>query len=107
MGKLKILVLYDRVLVDDDEPGAVGEKSPVVRTLDKKEVEEEVAEALVRLVEMEPAERPFRTLVSPAMEQLLSSFNAAANDLRPIVAQIFNVPELAGAQSESQSPVAV
>ena len=66
---------------------------------------EEVAEALVRLVEMEPAERPFRTLVSPAMEQLLSSFNAAANDLRPIVAQIFNVPELAGAPSES--PVAV
>ena len=49
MGKLKILVLYDRVLVDDDEPGAVGEKSPVVRSLDKKEVEEEVAEALVKL----------------------------------------------------------
>lgn len=68
---------------------------------------EEVAETLVRLVEMEPAERPFRTLVSPAMEQLLSSFNASANDLRPIVAQIFNVPELAGARSESQSPVAV
>lgn len=66
---------------------------------------EEVAEALVRLVEMEPAERPFRTLVSPAMEQLLSSFNAAANELRPIVAQIFNVPELAGVPSES--PVAV
>ncbi len=66
---------------------------------------EDVAEALVRLVEMEPAERPFRTLVSPAMEQLLSSFNAAANELRPTVAQIFNVPELAGVPSES--PVAV
>jgi len=74
---------------------------------------EEVAEALVRLVEMEPAERPFRTLVSPAMEQLLSSFNAAANGLRPIVAQIFNVPELAGAGAgagagaPSESAVAV
>ncbi|HVZ21056.1 MAG TPA: ATP-grasp domain-containing protein [Vicinamibacterales bacterium] len=50
MGKLKILVLYDRVLVDDDESaGAPAEKSPVVRTLDKKEVEEEVAEALAKL----------------------------------------------------------
>ena len=50
MGKLKIVVLYDRVLVDEDEePAAAGEKSPVVRTLDKKEVEEEVADALVKL----------------------------------------------------------
>jgi D-alanine-D-alanine ligase len=50
MGKLKILVLYDRVLVDDDESGgAPAEKSPVVRTLDKKEVEEEVADALTKL----------------------------------------------------------
>jgi D-alanine-D-alanine ligase len=50
MGKLKIVVLYDRVLVDeDDEPAAAGEKAPVVRTLDKKEVEEEVAETLVKL----------------------------------------------------------
>ncbi|MGH9346377.1 MAG: D-alanine--D-alanine ligase family protein [Vicinamibacterales bacterium] len=50
MGKLKIVVLYDRVLVDDDEgSGPAAEKSPVTRTLDKKEVEEEVAEALVRI----------------------------------------------------------
>ena len=49
MGKLKIVVLYDRVLVDDDEEPASGEKSPVTRTLDKKEVEEEVADALTRL----------------------------------------------------------
>ena len=56
-----------------------------------------VAEALVRLIEMEPGERPFRTLVSPAMEQLLGSYNAAADSLRPIVAQIFNVPDLVGA----------
>ncbi len=51
MSKLKILVLYDRVLVDEDEEQATGsgDKSPVVRTLDKKEVEQEVAEALVKL----------------------------------------------------------
>jgi D-alanine-D-alanine ligase len=50
MGKLKIVVLYDRVLVDEDEEASgPAEKSPVVRTLDKKEVEEEVAEALVKL----------------------------------------------------------
>jgi D-alanine-D-alanine ligase len=49
MGKLKIVVLYDRVLVDDDEPASASDKSPVVRTLDKKEVEDEVAEALVKL----------------------------------------------------------
>src|SRR4029450_2899323 len=49
MGKLKIVVLFDRVLVDDDEEQASGEKTPVVRTLDKKEVEEEVAEVLIKL----------------------------------------------------------
>jgi D-alanine-D-alanine ligase len=48
MSKLKIVVLYDRVLVDEEESSA-GEKSPVTRTLDKKEVEEEVAEALGKL----------------------------------------------------------
>src|SRR5688572_18162709 len=48
MGKLKILVLYDRVLVEDaDEP--TSDKSPMVRTLDKKEVEEEVSDALTKL----------------------------------------------------------
>ena len=50
MGKLKIVVLYDRVLVDEaEEQAASAEKSPVVRTLDKKEVEEEVAEALTKI----------------------------------------------------------
>src|SRR4249920_3356551 len=47
MSKLKVVVLFDRVLVDDEETST--EKSPVVRTLDKKEVEDEVAEALVKL----------------------------------------------------------
>lgn len=49
MGKLKIVVLYDRFLVDESEEQAAGDKAPVVRTLDKKEVEEEVAEALAKL----------------------------------------------------------
>ncbi|HZL94529.1 MAG TPA: hypothetical protein VFB99_12815, partial [Vicinamibacterales bacterium] len=49
MSKLKIVVLYDRVLVDDAEETATPDKPPVVRTLDKKEVEEEVAEALTKL----------------------------------------------------------
>jgi D-alanine-D-alanine ligase len=50
MGKLKIVVLYDRVLVEESEESATtSEKSPVTRTLDKKEVEEEVAEVLGRL----------------------------------------------------------
>jgi NAD(P)-dependent dehydrogenase (short-subunit alcohol dehydrogenase family) len=59
---------------------------------------DEVAEALVRLVEMPRGERPFRTVVSPAIQQLLEPYNAAAEQLRPIVAQIFNVSELAGVQ---------
>jgi NAD(P)-dependent dehydrogenase (short-subunit alcohol dehydrogenase family) len=58
---------------------------------------EEVAETLVRLIEMGSAERPFRTVVSPPIQQLLEPYNAAAEALRPVVAQIFNVPELARA----------
>ena len=50
MGRLKIVIIYDRVLVDDDEePASAADKAPVTRTLDKKEVEDEVAEALVKL----------------------------------------------------------
>jgi D-alanine-D-alanine ligase len=48
MAKLKIVIIYDRVLVDEDEAAAT-DKTPVTRTLDKKEVEEEVAETLVKL----------------------------------------------------------
>jgi hypothetical protein len=59
---------------------------------------EEVAEAFVRLTEMAPSQRPFRTVVSAPIQQLLDPYNATAAGLRPIVAQIFNVPELAGAE---------
>ena len=56
----------------------------------------EVVDALVALIEMTPEERPFRTVVSPPIQQLLDAYNASADALRPVVAQIFNVPELAG-----------
>jgi NAD(P)-dependent dehydrogenase (short-subunit alcohol dehydrogenase family) len=59
---------------------------------------EEVADTFIRLVEMQAGSRPFRTVVSAPVEPLLTPFNQAAEGLRPIVAQIFNVPELAGAQ---------
>ena len=49
MGKLKVVIIFDRVLVDESEEAAAGDKAPVTRTLDKKEVEDEVAEALTKL----------------------------------------------------------
>ena len=42
MGKLNVVVLYDR-WEEPDEAGASTDKSPLTRTLDKKEVEDEVA----------------------------------------------------------------
>src|SRR5690606_10375853 len=48
MGRLKIVIIYDRVLVDGGDETA-HDKSPVTRSLDRKEVEDEVADALVRL----------------------------------------------------------
>jgi NAD(P)-dependent dehydrogenase (short-subunit alcohol dehydrogenase family) len=61
----------------------------------------EVAAAFVRLAEMEFGARPFRTVVSAPIEQLLKDYNAAADGLRPVVAQIFNVAELADAPGTS------
>jgi NAD(P)-dependent dehydrogenase (short-subunit alcohol dehydrogenase family) len=63
----------------------------------------EVAEALVRLIDMNATERPFRTVVSAAIQPLLEPYNAAAEGLRPVIAQIFNVPELAGAPVNAPS----
>jgi D-alanine-D-alanine ligase len=48
VGTLNIVVLYDR-WDEPDEESTPGEKSPLTRTLDKKEVEEEVADALGKL----------------------------------------------------------
>ena len=50
MGTLNILVIYDR-WEEPEEQGAAAapDKAPLTRTLDKKEVEDEVAEALGKL----------------------------------------------------------
>jgi D-alanine-D-alanine ligase len=48
VGKLNILVLYDRWEEPEDST-ASADKAPLTRTLDKKEVEDEVAEALTKL----------------------------------------------------------
>ena len=50
---------------------------------------------------MEFGARPFRTVVSAPIEQLLKDYNAAADGLRPVVAQIFNVAELTDAPGTS------
>lgn len=54
----------------------------------------EVADAFVRLAEMPAADRPFRTALPLRIEQLLGSYNQAAEAMRPLIAQIFNTPEL-------------
>src|SRR4029450_12066408 len=51
-AKLKIVVLYDRWEPEEEESASNG-KAPLMRTLDKKEVEEEVVDALTKL-EHEP-----------------------------------------------------
>src|ERR1044072_6138082 len=66
MGKLKVVIIYDRVLVDEDQEAASTKKSPVTRTLDKKEVEEEVAEALTKL-----GHEPVLSTVGGTMKALL------------------------------------
>jgi D-alanine-D-alanine ligase len=48
VGKLNILVIYDR-WDEPEESGGSADKAPLTRTLDKKEVEDEVAEALGKL----------------------------------------------------------
>jgi D-alanine-D-alanine ligase len=49
VGKLNILVLYDRWEEPEEAGSASSEKAPLTRTLDKKEVEDEVAETLGKL----------------------------------------------------------
>ena len=75
----RVLGVFQSVISAPDAPGS-----------------EEVAETFVRLAEMPAAERPFRTVVSAPIAQLLEHYNATADSLRPVVAGIFNVPELAG-----------
>lgn len=55
---------------------------------------DEVVEAFLRLIEAPTGERPFRTVSSTAIQPLLDPYNAAAAELRPAVAHMFQVPEL-------------
>ncbi len=48
MGTLKVAVLYDR-WEEPEDPAPATDKAPLTRTLDKKEVEDEVVEALGKL----------------------------------------------------------
>ena len=48
MGKLNVVVLYDR-WEEPEDAAAPADKAPLTRTLDKKEVEDEVAETLGKL----------------------------------------------------------
>jgi NAD(P)-dependent dehydrogenase (short-subunit alcohol dehydrogenase family) len=75
----RVVGVFETAIAQPDNPGTT-----------------EVVDALVRLVEMDNADRPFRTVVSAPIQSLLEPYNAAAESLRPRVAQIFNVPELAG-----------
>src|SRR3954453_22475086 len=54
----------------------------------------EVAEAFLRLIEMAAGTRPFRTVPTAAMAPLLEPYNAAAAEIRQVVAQVFNISEL-------------
>lgn len=49
MSKLNIVVLYDRWEEPQDPGAPASDRTPLTRTLDKKEVEDEVAEALGKL----------------------------------------------------------
>ena len=68
---------FGAAMADPDNPGSV-----------------EVAEAIVSLVEMASASRPFRTVVSAPIVPLLTPYNEMAETHRPIVASIFGVQHL-------------
>jgi NAD(P)-dependent dehydrogenase (short-subunit alcohol dehydrogenase family) len=59
----------------------------------------EVAEAFLRLIEMPAGTRPFRTVPTPAMAPLLEPYNAAAAEMRQVVAKVFNIFELTALKS--------
>ena len=49
MGKLNVLVIYDRWEEPEDPDAPAADRAPLSRTLDRKEVEDEVAETLGKL----------------------------------------------------------
>lgn len=73
--------------------GAIGEQTDADA--------DEVVTAALQLIDTPMGKRPFRTVVSAPVKPMLEPYNAAADGLRPIVAQIFAVPELAGAGEDT------
>jgi hypothetical protein len=57
-----------------------------------------VVEVFVRLIETPAGERPFRTVPTPAIQELLAPYNELAATMRDTLVQMFNVPELTLAQ---------
>ena len=55
---------------------------------------DDVAEAIVQLTEMNAADRPFRTVLSPPIVPVLQPYNEVAEGHRAIVASIFGVEHL-------------
>jgi D-alanine-D-alanine ligase len=49
VGRLNVVVLYDRWEAPEEAAGGAGDRAPLTRSLDKKEVEEEVADTLGKL----------------------------------------------------------
>jgi NAD(P)-dependent dehydrogenase (short-subunit alcohol dehydrogenase family) len=73
----RVRAVFDQASASPDTPGA-----------------REVVEAFVQLIEMQTAERPFRTVPTPAMQPLLQALNASCEDMRRTIAHVFGAPEL-------------
>jgi NAD(P)-dependent dehydrogenase (short-subunit alcohol dehydrogenase family) len=73
----RVTAVFDAAKASSETPGAT-----------------EVAEALLRLIEMPAGTRPFRTIPTPAMAPLLGPYNDAAEQIRQSIAQAFNIHEL-------------
>jgi len=66
---------------------------------------EVVVDAFVRLIETPAGERPFRTVPTPAIQELLQPYNVFSAAIRDTIAQVFKVPELTVFQSAASEGV--
>lgn len=73
----RVRAVFDHACASPDTPGA-----------------REVVEAFVQLIETQTAERPFRTVPTPAMRPLLQPLNATCEEMRRTIAHVFGAPEL-------------
>src|SRR5918999_1815764 len=92
-GKLKVIVLYDRWEPEEEESGSNG-KAPLVRTLDKKEVEDEVIDALTKLGH------------EPALHQLDGSLKSLHAIAKMDCDLIFNLSESFGGNDTADYNIA-